>query len=253
MKILLSIFIFLSSVFSVTTLAEKNNIQTIQLAAAPAVTAQDDDFTNGDDEDIEVSDPFESFNRAVFKFNDATYVHVLKPIARGYRSVVPQRGRESIGNFFSNLLAPVRIVNSAFQLKGQDASNETFRFLINSTIGVLGLFDVAKNDFRINIKKEDFGQTLGHYGVGNGPYLVIPFLGPSTIRDGVGLLVDGTWLDPIAYLDETGEYLAVKFVDIETTISLDKDTYEAIKKDSLDPYIFLRDAYIQHRTGAVKK
>lgn len=253
-KIQLSLFILLTSLFAANTWAEPDNTQPVQLAAAPAsTTSQDDDFTDTGDEGIEVSDPFQSFNRAMFKFNDAAYVHVLKPIARGYRTVVPQGGRESISNFFSNLLAPVRIVNSTIQLKGLDASNETFRFLINSTIGVFGLFDVAKNDFKINIKKEDFGQTLGHYGIGNGPYIVIPFLGPSTIRDGIGLLVDGTWLDPLAYIDETGERIAVKLVDVETTISLDKDTYESIKKDSLDPYIFLRDAYIQHRAGAVKK
>ncbi len=214
----------------------------------------EEDFTE-DEDIIEVSDPLESFNRAMFTFNDKAYVHVLKPIAVGYRNIVPEKGRVSMSNFFSNLLAPVRIVNATLQLKGEDASNEFVRFMVNTTLGLAGLFDVAKSDFKISIKREDFGQTLGHYGVDNGPYLVIPFLGPSTLRDGVGLLVDGFALDPLGYIfeDETGQYVAAKLVDIETDLSLDKDTYEAIKEDSLDPYVFLRNAYIQFRAGAVAK
>ena len=252
-KIQLSLFILLTSLFAANTWAEPGSTQPVQLAAAPAsTTSQDDDFTDTGDEDIEVSDPFQSFNRAMFKFNDAAYVHVLKPIARGYRTVVPQGGRESISNFFSNLLAPVRIVNSTIQLKGLDASNETFRFLINSTIGVFGLFDVAKNDFKINIKKEDFGQTLGSYGVASGPYLVLPFLGPSNVRDGAGLMVDSLF-DPVAYMDKNRDALGVKFVEAVNALSLDKDTYEGIKRDSLDPYLFIRDAYAQHRKGKIEK
>jgi phospholipid-binding lipoprotein MlaA len=216
--------------------------------------AIEEDFT-GEEDVIVVSDPLESFNRAIFTFNDKAYVYVLKPVAVGYRQAVPEQGRVSVSNFFSNLLAPVRIVNSALQLKGEDATNEFVRMMINSTLGLAGLFDVAKNDFKIDIKKEDFGQTLGHYGVGNGAYLVLPFLGPSTVRDGFGLLVDGIALDPLDHLldDETGEFVAVKLLDIETRLSLDKDSYEAIKKDAIDPYIFLRNAYIQFRAGAVEK
>ena len=206
-------------------------------------TNADDDFTSVDTEEIKVNDPFESFNRAMFSFNDGLYTNVMKPIAIGYRAVVPEKGRSSVKNFFTNLLAPVRIVNAALQLKGKDATNEIVRFGVNTTIGIVGLFDVARDDFKIKIKHEDFGQTLGHYGVGSGPYLVLPLWGPSSIRDGAGLLVDGIYLDPLAYVDETEDYLIARFIDVETTISLDKDTYEAIKKDSLDPYIFIRNAY----------
>lgn len=229
----------------------------VPVQAAPVKTADiEEDFTGeGDADAVVVSDPLEGFNRAMFTFNDKAYVYVLKPIAVGYRKVVPEKGRVSVKNFFSNLVAPVRIVNSALQLKGEDATNEFARFLINTTFGLAGLFDVAKNDFDIDIKKEDFGQTLGHYGVGNGPYLVIPLFGPTTIRDGIGQVIDGSTLDllNVIYDDELERYLVARWVDIETDISLDKDTYEALKRDALDPYIFIRNAYIQHRAGAVEK
>lgn len=230
--------------------------ETTNSIPAATVTSSDieEDFTE-DDTIIEVSDPLEGINRAIFTFNDKAYVYVLKPIAIGYRNVVPEKGRVSIQNFFSNLVSPIRIVNAALQLKGEDASNEFARFLINTTFGFAGFFDVAKNDFDLKIKEEDFGQTLGHYGVGNGPYLVLPLFGPSTIRDGVGRLVDGYALDPLNHIydDEFERYLLARWIDVETDISLDKDTYEAIKRDALDPYIFLRNAYIQLRAGAVRK
>jgi len=214
----------------------------------------EEDFTE-DENVIEVSDPLESVNRAIFAFNDKAYVYVLKPIAIGYRKVVPEKGRVSIQSFFRNLVSPVRIVNAALQLKGEDASNEFARFLINTTFGFAGFFDVAKTDFDLRMKEEDFGQTLGHYGIGNGPYLVLPLFGPSTIRDGVGRIVDGSALDPLNYIfdDEFEQYLLARWIDVETDISLDRDTYEAIKRDALDPYIFLRNAYIQLRAGAVGK
>jgi len=227
----------------------------IILVKAPPSSTPEDDFTEDEDEDeIKIYDPIENINRKIFIFNDGAYFYVLKPIAKGYRAAVPEQGRVAVSNFFSNLLAPVRIVNSALQLKGEDATNEVFRLIINSTIGLAGLFDVAKNDFKIKIKKEDFGQTLGHYQVGNGPYIVIPIIGPTTLRDGFGLLVDGAFLDPLNHIydDESERYILARAVDIETTLSLDKDTYEAIKKDSLDPYLFLRNAYLQFRAGAVE-
>ena len=249
------ILLFLSA----TSHAETKPAAAAAAQAETKPTVIEDDFTEedftGEQDLIEVSDPLESFNRAMFTFNDKAYFYVLKPVAVGYRRVVPEQGRVSVSNFFSNLLAPVRIVNASLQLKGEDATNEFVRMMVNSTLGLAGLFDVAKTDFKINMKKEDFGQTLGHYGVGNGPYLVIPFLGPSTARDGFGLLVDGIALDPLEHIfeDQSGEYVAVKLLDIETGLSLDKDTYEAIKKDAIDPYIFLRNAYIQFRAGAVEK
>jgi len=220
----------------------------------------EEDFTE-DTDTFKVYDPWEPMNRGIFKFNDRVYFWVFKPIAKGYRAAVPEGGRVAISNFFSNLVSPIRIVNAALQLKGEKLGNELTRFGINSTIGLLGFFDVAQKDFRIPKSNEDFGQTLGYYGVPSGPYIVLPFLGPSSLRDGTGLFVDGKYLDPAAKnslifpneLDTTSEYLAEKFVVIETDISLDKDTYEAIVQESLDPYLFLRNAYIQRRNGLIKK
>lgn len=255
--LLISLFCMASGSFSVQAKdAEPRITATPVKTAEPADTSLPpmDDFTV-DEDIIEVNDPFESFNRAMFEFNDKAYTYVLKPVARAYGKVVPKKGRISVKNFFTNLLAPVRIVNSALQLKGEDATNEMVRFLVNTTIGIGGLFDVAKSDFKIPIKKEDFGQTLGHYDVGTGPYLVIPFLGPSTVRDGFGIIVDATALDPSGEVfgDETADYLLAKLLQIQNDLSLDKDTYEALKKDSIDPYIFIRNAYIQYRKGAVEK
>ncbi len=234
--------------------AQTKTAPTKEQAAAIEDDFTEDDFTK-DENEIIVSDPIEPFNRAMFSFNDKVYVYFLKPVAKTYRKVVPEPGRVSIKNFFSNLLAPVRIVNSALQLKGEDASNEFVRMMVNTTIGLGGFFDVAKSDFKISMKKEDFGQTLGHYGIGNGAYLVIPLFGPTTVRDGIGLVVDGTTLDPLDRIfdDEFEQYLLTRWVNITNELSLDKDTYESIKKDSIDPYIFLRNAYIQFRAGAVEK
>jgi len=252
-----SIILFLSLIMNATASTAEPVLIAAAVQSKPAATAADaeEDFTESEEEDIEISDPFESFNRVMFNVNDKIYFGFLKPVAKGMRIVVPEKARVSLSHFFSNILSPVRIVNAGLQLKGEDASNEFFRMIINSTIGLLGFFDVAKTDFGINIKKEDFGQTLGHYGVGNGPYLVLPLLGPSSVRDGIGLLVDGKYLDPASYEfdGETGRYVAFKWLDIETTLSIDKDTYEAIKNDSIDPYVFLRNAYIQFRQGAVDK
>lgn len=247
--------------FFVSTLyaADTTNIGKLQLAQAPADknkngnTDDDDDFTKVDEKDtITIADPFEQINRGVFWFNDKFYFYLLKPVARGYRAVVPEKARISVSNFFSNLAAPIRIVNSALQLKGDATANASVRFILNSTIGLVGLFDVAKNDFKIQPVNEDFGQTLGHYGIGNGNYVVLPFLGPSTTRDSLGLLVDSA-IDPVYRNTDTREYIGIRFVDTMNEVSLDKDTYEAIKKEALDPYLFIRNAYIQHRQGLVNK
>jgi len=260
-RITLPLFMLLAALVTITLSPVALSAETIpdkksQLAPASDEEdfTQDEDFTEDKDEII-VNDPIEPFNRAMFSFNDKAYTYVLKPIAVGYRNVVPEGGRVSIKNFFTNLLAPVRIANSAFQLKGEDATNEFVRFMINTTIGLGGFFDVAKSDFKISMKKEDFGQTMGHYGIGNGAYLVLPLFGPTTMRDGFGQLVDGAAFDPlnIIFDDEIEEYLISRWVNITNELSLDKDTYEAIKRDSIDPYIFLRNAYIQFRAGAVEK
>lgn len=227
------------------------------IVAQAVMTGEDkglaEDFLDlPEDEALVVSDPIEPVNRAMFWFNDKLYFYVLKPVAKGYRKVVPESARISVSNFFSNLAAPIRIVNNALQFKFRQAGLEITRFAINTTAGVLGIFDFAEKNAGIPEQDEDFGQTLGSYGAGEGFYMVLPFLGPSNLRDGVGSAVDSL-LDPVAYLDDTRDYVGVKFVESVNKISLDKDTYEGIKRDALDPYLFVRDAYTQHRRGKIDK
>lgn len=200
---------------------------------------------------LAVHDPIEPVNRAVFWFNDKLYFYLFKPVARGLR-FVPERVRVSADNFFDNLSAPVRFANNVLQLQFDDASNELARFIFNSTFGVAGLFDIAKEKGGIPRRDEDFGQTLGRYGVGSGFYLVLPVFGPSNPRDAVGRVGD-YFLSPLTYALDTGERIAVRAAESENDLSLDKDTYEGIKRDALDPYLFIRNAYAQRREAAIKE
>jgi phospholipid-binding lipoprotein MlaA len=218
-------------------------------AAAP----DDEDLYDEDaiDDGEMISDPLEPVNRAIFAFNDKLYFYVLKPTARAYR-VLPQGMRVSVSNFFSNLGAPIRLVNALFQFKLLDAGNELLRFGVNTTVGIGGLFDPARRYLGLREKDEDFGQTLGNYGVGAGPYLVLPILGPSSVRDGFGRLVDGYYFDPVTNVpDDTTDVVALKVWDSVNFLSLDKDSYEAITRESLDPYTFFKNAYAQNRAGKV--
>jgi phospholipid-binding lipoprotein MlaA len=206
-------------------------------------------------EALEISDPLQGFNRAVFWFNDKLYFYLLKPVARGYRGV-PEPARVSVNNFFSNMATPIRFVNCILQAKGEAAMTEFARFVINSTVGILGLFDPAEKHAGLKKQQEDFGQTLGHYGVGPGFFLVLPVLGPSNVRDGIGWFAD-TFVDPWGTIvwdgDKPIEFFAVKGFDIVNTLSLDKDTYERIKEEQLDPYLFIRGAFMQRRAALVKE
>jgi phospholipid-binding lipoprotein MlaA len=183
------------------------------------------------------------------------YFYVLKPLARGFR-YVPEPWRVSLKNFFNNLRAPVTIVNATLQGKFSDAGYELTRFATNTTLGIGGLFDPSKEHFGITPRDEDTGQTLGHYGVGPGPYLVLPFLGPSNLRDAVGLFADSR-MDLTYYIwgKDKNNYDYIGAIAIRTinNLSLDKDTYEGIKKDALDPYLFVRDAFAQYRQNKVEK
>ncbi|MFQ5559872.1 MAG: VacJ family lipoprotein [Nitrospinota bacterium] len=199
----------------------------------------------------EVYDPIEPVNRAIFWFNDKLYFSLFKPIVRVYR-FVPKPARVSVSNFFSNIWSPIRFANLLLQLKLKKSGNELFRFVTNSTIGLLGLFDPASSIFGVKIQIEDLGQTLGHYGVGHGFYLVLPGLGPSSFRDAIGRTGD-TFIDPFNYLLNTYEYIGIQAAYRLNYLSLDKDTYEGIKRNAIDPYILVRDAYYQYRSSVVKQ
>lgn len=215
-------------------------------------TEFDDDF--GDEEELEVWDPIEPFNRGMFWFNDKLYVYLFKPVARGYRFVVPELAREGVNNVFTNLGGPVRVLNAFLQGKVTKGLDELTIFVGNSTLGVGGLFDLNAGNEKIT--SEDFGQTLGHYGSGPGFYLVLPIFGPSNLRDGVGMFAD-RFVEPIPspfYLKMKREEIwALSAFEKINWLSLDKDTYESIKRDSLDPYLFIRNAYMQKRAAEVDK
>ncbi|MFA5515539.1 MAG: VacJ family lipoprotein [Desulfuromonadales bacterium] len=201
--------------------------------------------------EIGISDPLQPVNRATFWVNDKLYFYLLKPVARAYR-VTPEPVRESVDNFFGNLATPARFANNLLQFKFAAAGNELRRFLLNSTVGLAGFFDPAEG-LGWHMRNEDLGQTLGLYGVGSGIYLVLPLLGSTNVRDGIGRIGDG-FLDPVPYvIPGLGEYIAVKAYEQVNAVSLDDDTYEKIKEDALDTYLFVRNAYTQRREALIKK
>ncbi|HPG70791.1 MAG TPA: VacJ family lipoprotein [Syntrophales bacterium] len=204
-------------------------------------------------EQVTIADPWEPFNRAMFTFNDRLYFWVLKPVAEGYSAVVPEPARVSVGNFFSNLRAPIRFVNCVLQANLIGASTELFRFMLNSTIGLAGLFDPAGGEeIGLLRQDEDFGQTLGVYGVGQGFYIVWPFFGPSSPRDTVGMVGD-FFSYPISYLDPWYACTAVRGYQAINDTSLQIGDYEAIKDAAIDPYVSIRNAYIQYRQKKVEE
>jgi phospholipid-binding lipoprotein MlaA len=197
----------------------------------------------------EEKDPLESFNRAMFEFNDGFDRHIFKPVAEGYEAVVPAPISNSISNVFSHLDDVVVIVNDLLQLKFEQTLQDLGRFTFNTTFGLFGLFDVASH-MALPKHNEDFGQTLGRWGVGSGPYLVLPLLGPSTVRDGTGLLAD--WeVDPIAYIeDDPTRWGTIGLKAVDTRAGLLRAS-RILDTAALDPYVFLRDAYLQRRNNLV--
>jgi phospholipid-binding lipoprotein MlaA len=200
-----------------------------------------------------VNDPYEQINRKIFAFNDWFYFYVLKPATRVYSAFCPTPVRESINNGFHNLIFPSRFINFVLQGKVDKAANETIRFVINSTLGLAGLFDFAQTQFRLENNETDFGLTLAHWGVGSNHFLMIPLLGPSNPRDFIGWGADSV-MDPLFWMPttwwvifsaETGKYV--------NYTSLHGGEYEEMKKASLDPYIAARDAYIQYREHMISK
>lgn len=197
-------------------------------------------------------DPLSGYNRVMTQVNDRLYFWLLKPVARGYRAVFPEDIRIAVGNFFNNLLTPVNVVNNLLQLKPKRAGIELSRFVINTTAGVLGFGDPAADSLDLQAYPEDFGQTLGHYGVGSGFHIVLPLLGPSNLRDTVGLIPD-YYLDPISYVEGTEEMVAVRTYKLVNHTSLHIGEYEDLKADAVDLYTFLRDIYEQRRVRQIKE
>jgi phospholipid-binding lipoprotein MlaA len=194
----------------------------------------------------DLADPFYYFNYAMYAFNDILYFAVLKPVATGFKAVTPTPLRIGLNHFFYNLLFPVRFVNNILQGRIRDAGTETEIFLINSTLGVLGFAQVAQNEFDLKSSREDLGQTLGSYAIGNGFYLVWPVLGPSTFRDTLGLVGD-YFLTPLNYVEPWQASAGIKGVDTINATSFRLGDYEALKAAALDPYQAIKNAYLQNR------
>lgn len=221
-------------------------------APPPAADAAFDDEPSGTTVLVApFNDPLEPINRGIFAFNDVLDRFLIGPIARGYGFIVPEPGKQVVRNFFSNLRAPIRFANDVLQLDGSGAAVTGGRFLINTTVGVLGFLDVA-DVIGLEHHPADFGQTLHRYSVGAGPYIVIPVLGPSTVRDGVGLVAD-TFIDPLTYLLDPYPRIAVAaaegIVKRETLIEL----LDELRASSVDFYAALRAAYFQDRAVTLAK
>lgn len=216
------------------------------LAADTPVVPKDADEP-ADAETESISDPLEGMNRAFFTFNDKFYFWVLKPGCTLYAAYFPPGVRTSVRNAFANFHFPIRFVNNLLQGKFKGAGIELARFTINSTMGCGGLFEVANKDFNLPAQNEDFGRTLGHWGVSHGFYVVWPFLGPSSLRDTFGLAGDSaadpaTWIVPELWQDAT-----IKSGNVMNNTSLKIGEYEDFKKSAIDPYVSMREAYIQYR------
>ncbi|MCW1936795.1 MlaA family lipoprotein [Pseudomonas sediminis] len=192
-------------------------------------------------------DPWESFNRPIFRFNDTVDTYALKPIAQGYRAVTPQFLEDGVHNVFGNIGDVGNLANNLLQGKLHNAGVDTGRLIFNTTFGVLGFFDVAKH-MGLRKSDEDFGQTLGVWGLNSGPYLVIPLLGPSTVRDATGRVPD-SFLTPYPYMDHVPTRNVTRGVQVVDTRA---NLLQAERLVSGDKYIFIRNAYLQSREFKVK-
>jgi len=195
------------------------------------------------------ADPLEPFNRAVFNFNDGVDRAVIKPVATAYQEVTPKPVRKGVTNFFSNISDVWSTVNNVLQAKPEAATDSFFRVTVNTLWGVGGIFDVA-SEMKIPKHSEDFGRTLGRWGVASGPYLVLPLLGPSSVRDSVGSLVDsqGNLVNRTSDVPVRNSLIALRAVDIRANLLAAGDFLE---EASLDKYSFVRDIYLErHRRAA---
>lgn len=194
-------------------------------------------------------DPLESFNRTIYRFNDVADRYAAKPVAVAYTKVIPQFARTGVRNFFSNIEDVVITTNDLLQLKGTKAASDASRVVANTLFGGLGLVDVASKR-GIPKGNEDFGQTLGHWGMPPGPYLVLPFLGPSNFRDGPGRYID-TYFDPVWYISNVPERnvtVGLRLLDNRANLL---PAERLLDQAAVDRYTFLRDAYMQRRRSLV--
>ncbi len=200
---------------------------------------------------VVIADPLEPWNRIMYGINDRFYFWVAKPILHVYENTVPKPARVGIGNFFENLMTPVRFVNCLLQGKGPEAGRELRRFGINTTAGVLGFGDPAHDQWHLEPAKEDLGQTLAVHGFGDGCYIVWPVFGPSTLRDSAGAVGD-QFLNPVRYIKPAEASIGISATDTVNEGSFHIGEYEAFKSAAVDPYVAMRTAYIQYRKKQIQ-
>lgn len=240
---------------------DKEKDKDIEEAADEEEDEEDDEYL--EEEEMEtIADPLKPFNRLMFDFNDKLYFYLLKPVAQVYETVLPEPVRVSIRNFISNITTPVRLLNCILQGKVEKAGIEYSRFMVNTIAGGLGFFDIAKKYSSLEKQDEDFGQTLGFYGMKEGFYIVWPFFGPSTVRDTLGSVGD-FFSDPFVYVNPATDIGITKInSDIHSGItttnrvnetSLTLGTYEEFKESSFDPYVSMRSAYFEFRRKKIKE
>jgi phospholipid-binding lipoprotein MlaA len=261
LTILLVIALFLpgcSDPESNTNLSKEGQVALEHSKSAEGSQSQitDEDFDLLEEEPsgkvAEISDPLEPVNRLVFGLNDVLYSWVLIPVSQFYTDVAPEPARIGIRNFFNNVTTPIRYANCLLQGKGEGAKAELDRFLINTTEGILGFGDPAKDKHGIEAVYEDLGQTLAVHGFGNGWYLVIPLLGPSTLRDAVGGVGD-LFLNPVFYLEPCELRLGVSGGKQTNESSFHIGEYESLKADTIDHYIAIRQTYRQYRNKKIEE
>ena len=210
----------------------------------------DDEYADEAEPEL-IPDPFIEMNQGLYTFNDKLYFWLLKPVAKGYGFIIPEELRVAIRNVFYNIRFPVRFINCLLQGKGRKAGAEFGQFFINSTAGFLGLANVAANYPSLQPSKEDLGQTFAVWGFDSGAYLMLPFLGPSSLRDGLGRLGD-IFIDPIWWVPvDIWTSVGIRAGEAVNDTSLRIGEYEALKEAAIDPYVMIRNAWVQNRNKLI--
>lgn len=213
-------------------------------SATPETTATGEDIEPHVVDYPAPEDPLEPVNRVMFGFNDLTYRYVLVPVSRAYVGWVPEPARKSVGNWFSNLKMPINLGNHVAQLEWGNAGRDLGRFAINTTVGILGFRDPATERFDIEADPTGFADTLSHYGAGHGVYLTLPFVGPSDVTSGIGIIAD--WMvNPIRFGTENPTTFGVRSVDFMQDNVQQLDSYPELREESEDPYTFFRDLHLE--------